>query len=134
MLFGGCKGGLLTPKSGRGLWGLSRGGFLALLAPRLLFEDGLGFPLLWVFVPGGAWKRHLLLRHSSAGTHGAFNSSGRSPEIPVPVGDEARAHGNGAGRALSPCFDADLRGRAGPFPSDSRRQPSVKSPGLSPVV
>jgi len=104
------------------------------LDPRLYFEDGLGFPSLRVFVLGSAWKSHLLLRHSSAGTHGAFNSSGWSPEIPVLAGDEPRAVGNGAGRALSSWFDADLRGQAGPFPSNSRRQPSVKSPRLNPAM
>ncbi|NWQ82893.1 ARHGH factor, partial [Columbina picui] len=71
---------------------------------------------------------------SPCGTHGAFNSAGRNPEIPIPAGDEARARGNGAGRALSSHFEADFRGRAGPFPSNSRRQPSVKSLGPSPAV
>lgn len=67
-----------------------------------LAEGRLGFPSLRVFVPGRAWKHHLLLRHSSASTHGAFNSSGRSPEIPIPVGDLLRARRNDAARALSP--------------------------------
>lgn len=126
---GGCEGALLTLKRTCVLWDLSWDGFLALPAPWPLFEHELGFPSLRVFVPGRAWKHHLLLRHSSASTHGAFNSSGRSPEIPVPAGDLPRARRNDAGRALSPCSDADLRGWAGPFPSSSRRQPSVKSPG-----
>lgn len=102
MQSGGCEGALLTLKHSCVLWDLSWDGFLASLAPWLLFEHGLGFPSLRVFVPGRAWKHHLLLQHSSASTHGAFNSSGRSPEIPVPVGDLPRARRNGAGRALSP--------------------------------
>lgn len=61
MSLGGCEGGLLTPKCGCMLWGLSWHGFLALPAPQLFFEGGLEFPLLRVFVPGVAWKRHLLL-------------------------------------------------------------------------
>lgn len=124
------------PKRGRMLWGLSWGGFSALPSPWLLFGDGLGFPSLRVFVPGNAWKRHLLLRHSSAGTHGAFNSSGRSPEIPVPAGDEPRARGNGAGRALSSCFDAGLKrtGWTVPFqqpPAAKREVPGAEPSGVT---
>lgn len=97
-----CEDALLILKRGCVLWDLSWDGFLALLAPWLLFECGLGFPSLRLLVPGRAWKHHLLLRLGSASTHGAFNSSGRSPEIPVPAGDLPRARRNDAGRALSP--------------------------------
>lgn len=129
---GGCEVALLTLKLGFGIF--SGMGFLALLVPWLWFEHGLGFPSLRVFVPGRVWKHRLLLRRSSASTHGAFNSSGRSPEIPVPAGDLPRSRRNDAGRALSllPCR-VQRMGWTVPFqqPPAAKR---AESPGLSLAV